>query len=188
MPLPGDERRVLGVWLMTRSIITPIPPACAGVDEPSEQFVVAVARAAAEERVEPVVIFDGVQAAGAPGRVERVDVDPIEAHRRDPGEVLRPAVDWTDEGWEQVVDARPAFHYDTPLGGWTSYPFPGCSMTTGIGRSVVSPAITAGEYARPLAGHPYIVRFPSLASQTPAVDARSRAPAIRNTRPVLRLK
>ena len=128
----GDERRVLGGVIDDEIHHHPYTDRVRGVDEPSEQFVVAVARAAAEERVEPVVIFDGVQAAGTPEQVERVDVDPIEAHRRDPGEVLRPAVDWTDEGREQVVDARSVFHYDTPLGGWTSYPFPGCSWLLGL--------------------------------------------------------
>ena len=69
-------------------------------------LAVVVARiGVAEPRIEAEGVADGVERARAAGFVERVDVDPVEIHRRDARQLGAPGRDRADEQREQVVDA-----------------------------------------------------------------------------------
>ena len=67
-------------------------PVCARrLGEASEQRIVISRLVAAKTRVQPVIVLDCVKAAGKDGIVERIDVNGIEPHRRDPRQML-PAI------------------------------------------------------------------------------------------------
>ena len=95
----------MAAWLITRSIITAMP-----------RFAVALvkllsslsggAAVGGEQRMQAMEVLDRVEAAGEARIVERVDVDPVEAHRRDAVQVVRPGRDGAGQQREQVVNAR----------------------------------------------------------------------------------
>ena len=67
-----------------------------------------------QQGVQPVVVLDRIEAAREARVVERVDVDPVEAHRRDPLEMIGPRRHRPGEQREEVVDPR-ARHGDSLL-------------------------------------------------------------------------
>jgi hypothetical protein len=73
-------------------------------------------RCAEEQIVEAIGILDGVEAAGKPGIMDRIHVQPVETHVGDAGKVVAPRFDRSDQGREQVVDAGTAVRWRS-LGG-----------------------------------------------------------------------
>jgi hypothetical protein len=67
-----------------------------------------------EERVQPVEVLGRVEAAGEPGVMPGVQVEPVELHLRRASCVLRPAGRGPDEALEEVVDKRRRAHRSLP--------------------------------------------------------------------------
>jgi hypothetical protein len=91
---------------MTRSVMTRSPSLRASSTKAAELRVVVTAIRVAEAGVEPERVSDRVEAAGVARLVERVEVDPVEVHRRDARQFRGPGRDRSDQQREQVVDAR----------------------------------------------------------------------------------
>jgi hypothetical protein len=65
--------------------------------------------------VELVKILDGIQRAREPRVIKGIEIDPIEAHARDPVEMLLPQVDWTNKPRKKIVDPAILFLRGLPL-------------------------------------------------------------------------
>ena len=142
--LPGQDR-ILGGVVDHQIHHHRKPPFLGGGGETRDQFVVGALRRALNDRVQPVVVLDRVQAAGETRVMERVDENPVEPHRGDPFEVGLPLVDRPGKQRKKVIDtcslgglphgAASCMRW-LSSGGWT--PLPTWLERQALGRRRVS--------------------------------------------------
>jgi hypothetical protein len=86
------------------------PALMGGVGEPAQQRIVVPMLIATKARVELVVVFDGVEAPRKAGVMKRVDINSIEAHRRDAGQMCRPLTYRARQCRKQIINPEPFAH------------------------------------------------------------------------------
>ncbi len=76
----------------------------------AQQPVVADALATAQPRVQPVIILDGVKTSGKSGKMKRVEIDRVEAHRRNARQMFGPLPNGPGQCRKEVIDTQAVAH------------------------------------------------------------------------------